>query len=1117
MLDTLNDWKIRLKQYLQQNKILILIIVAVIISRLIFLFFPGNTFDVPEMYYMGTQLITGHNPYLSIAPYYWDSSKYPPLQFVIYSIPLLFANNILAIHSISVIFDLLCMIYVYKISKFLWGNNIAKITLGLYAFFPFVCFQSLLAQSDFAMMFFMLGSIYYYLIRKMKTSGVFLGLGIMLKYVPLLVLVPIFIELYQRNKVEKENIFKFVIKFLKYLSVVILTVFLILLPFLIWNYSSILGSILSFGTRVSDAASYAALLSIFNSIQFTFFGLFSISLYNIIQLSVFLIVMLFFLNRKKRKFTNITFLRLIIIYFALLNVFSLNFVPRNVLWFLPLIFIVEFGNIMQKKENNRKLSANKLENQDNIIEIAKNTENGIYNNSNDDPSLRPLEINQVVDFSSKKSDFVKRIWIISITMCILSIILINFAQIQFDLNAFHNPMDEIFLNWTITPQSTAFTQEYFILIISIVAIEFILYFLLFHKYLSQRAKKILVMAGVWVLNPFYYYFGFDIFYFNLKYFIGYFFQNPSHLIATIISLSIGIGINLIITYEYIKSRKKLEEINSNIIIRVFQRFKSYLVKLTQFESIKKDIIISQENINTQKSQKSQINSTNQSVSNKIEYKTLLEKNFIISWIRNRWKPIFTILGLILILRLILIFFPLNMGDLRGIYYMGISILKGQLPYRDMVVNPNFFPSDYQFHHLPLYYYLNAIPVLIAGENMAISGITFKLWYLFIEFISIFFLYKISREILEPENSRILILFYGVFPCTAFIMGFFGMQEITTSAFMLSGIYFFTKKKYIISSILLGMGFMDTIFPIFIFVLLAFYLLRKRLFKNTIFFIIGFAAVSIFISLPFLILCPTQYFSTIKYILEYDTSISFAPYFFQNLFNSTIFTVPLLNFDFKVKLLYMGVLFLFILFYPLRFNRFQGKESKKLDIHEILNSIFVFMLFSPLIFRSVHYRLIIWALPFFLLYIFSNHKIFNRNKSIIKNLILNYYILLIIVEGIFAIIWVFISADFANIGIYYHYIFIWFLIFQLLWVVIYIFSLYRERKKQRMKRTSSFSYFILYFLVYSISTYIIFNIVLQNTPIYLGYFVAPIMIILTLGWIFLIEKNQKKGAKILIKE
>lgn len=299
-------------------------------------------------------------------------------------------------------------------------------------------------------------------------------------------------------------------------------------------------------------------------------------------------------------------------------------------------------------------------------------------------------------------------------------------------------------------------------------------------------------------------------------------------------------------------------------------------------------------------------------------------------------------------------------DLVGIYDLYFYYFQGPYP-------PLFYYSVFAIFYVDLIIF-QPLEVIFMAPSIYLS---MKFYFFLFDLGSFYFFYKIGKLLIKSQKKRKLAYYlYISCPFLFILTGLRGIGEVITLFFILSSYYFLIKKNYLLASLMLTLGILYGIFPILFLLPFFLYLMNKReYFLKSIFsFIIIFTSVFLIVSIPFIIRFPEFYLENLVSIINRNEyTIGYYPVLPQFL-NSPLFTLKIANFSiiFTIYRIFQLMIILFLIaFFSLKY---------KINSFRKLNSfICIFLMISPILMRSFHFRLMFWLAPFFLFYIFdSNH-------------------------------------------------------------------------------------------------------------------------------------------------
>ena len=307
------------------------------------------------------------------------------------------------------------------------------------------------------------------------------------------------------------------------------------------------------------------------------------------------------------------------------------------------------------------------------------------------------------------------------------------------------------------------------------------------------------------------------------------------------------------------------------------------------------------------------------------------------------------------MRILLLFIPQNNIDIWPIIEVGDFLLEGKMPFRDFEAHwlEHFFP--------PLTWYFFYITAILGNNCYSI-----KFFYIMFDFLSIYLLYKTGNLLFgDSKKTYILTCFYAYSPFIFLGFGLHGAHEIVTVAFTLLTIFYFLKEKYSLSYLFMSIGFMHTLFPVYLIVPFFLYLHAQKKLKKIITFIPILICTFIVISLPFFILIFEDY---VIYLFQLFQRTSFsAPIQFLyfplfdvgfsfNIFGNTI------NITVWMIIQFLTIFSLFLVFY---FKRKIDSEEK------LFGCIVCFFSVLTILTRSYSPRTYLFLFPPLTIYLLQN--------------------------------------------------------------------------------------------------------------------------------------------------
>ena len=304
-----------------------------------------------------------------------------------------------------------------------------------------------------------------------------------------------------------------------------------------------------------------------------------------------------------------------------------------------------------------------------------------------------------------------------------------------------------------------------------------------------------------------------------------------------------------------------------------------------------------------------------------------------------------------------------------------GILKGLITYCEF---ENFPLSSFWIEHVyppGIYLYL-------------IIHFFFKnIFLLLLELVSAYLIYKIISRYYGKDSALNALILISFFPISIMNTGFTIDPVQLSLIFILLGFLLFFNEKPILSSISLAIGTLILYIPAIILIPIMFYYIKNEKYGPfEIFRYLGvFILVILLGSLPFLIMCPSNYISYIFQSLNEPHSENFLRgegLIISDLLNGVLFEIEVFNILISLKLLNLIQIFTLILVSYLIFKKFQFGDER--DI--IISSIILFSFIIILTFY-IHYRFIYWIFMLSLIiFSFNSNILYNEKKNILFGLL-----------------------------------------------------------------------------------------------------------------------------------
>lgn len=328
-----------------------------------------------------------------------------------------------------------------------------------------------------------------------------------------------------------------------------------------------------------------------------------------------------------------------------------------------------------------------------------------------------------------------------------------------------------------------------------------------------------------------------------------------------------------------------------------------------------------------------------------------------------------------LLRILLLFLDIN-GEVRQII-TGLTFIE-----ENNISFVEFFERGseneiYNQHEYPPLFSLPLYLFILFGS----SHFVIKTFFLIFDLISLVFFYKIARHYFKSKNvSNLCSIEYVLCPYLFLFICLYGLNDSIALTYILGSLYFFLRKKYVFSYILIAVGFMHVLLPIFLIFIYIIYLFETKEIKRIISFFPVFISVFLLISLPFLIQYPTSYIQFwLSFLQKANYTISLLDYFPACL-TSTILPISIFSLSLNVSIL-MLIQFIAVITVIVFFLKYFKMNSEK----KIFVGIVFILLLIPVITVSFHYRLFLWPLPFLFLILFSEQDPadikFERKKNL----------------------------------------------------------------------------------------------------------------------------------------
>ncbi len=172
---------------------------------------------------------------------------------------------------------------------------------------------------------------------------------------------------------------------------------------------------------------------------------------------------------------------------------------------------------------------------------------------------------------------------------------------------------------------------------------------------------------------------------------------------------------------------------------------------------------------------------------------------------SRWKTVFVVALTILVFTIVS---TLSINQ----YWYGTSDQSITIPFLKAFINNNLYPNDYLLTQRPYYYtYLwNVLGFLVKYLNISIPALFFLSYFtaIYMTFLGV---YLITITLFKKKGVAFLSLFFLLFSkralAGAITLDSIFITRVAALPILLFSIYLFFKKKYLLSFLLQGIGFL----------------------------------------------------------------------------------------------------------------------------------------------------------------------------------------------------------------------------------------------------------------------------------------------------------------------
>jgi hypothetical protein len=258
-----------------------------------------------------------------------------------------------------------------------------------------------------------------------------------------------------------------------------------------------------------------------------------------------------------------------------------------------------------------------------------------------------------------------------------------------------------------------------------------------------------------------------------------------------------------------------------------------------------------------------------------------------------------------------------------------------------------------------------------------SDIVIKLPWLIAEIFIAIYLYKLGMMLMTHQKAFWMSIIYTLFFPSYYLAIFLGCDEIITGAFALMGIYYFLNHRSSLAGLFLGLGISYKYYPLFFFLPMWIYSVRNKQLKELVISLFISLGTYLIISLPYLILIPTDFFVYNFGLVNRFITVSIGYYFQNSWFYSALFIIPGINLSIDPHLIFAIALVGFFFLWDW-FGRLKRTPTRPYDVSSFLGSSIYYVAILPIISISFNYRYLLWLFPLMLIYFFPKFNL-NINK------------------------------------------------------------------------------------------------------------------------------------------
>jgi len=317
------------------------------------------------------------------------------------------------------------------------------------------------------------------------------------------------------------------------------------------------------------------------------------------------------------------------------------------------------------------------------------------------------------------------------------------------------------------------------------------------------------------------------------------------------------------------------------------------------------------------------------------------------------------------------------------YDMEVWRFAGRVFFESKIIRPDLTPTPIPYYTIlggfSIYKLLNLMNlrdrIYLAHTTTFINeALSIKLSFIAFDFVAAYLLARIVIEFSSetPSMAGIAALLYLFNPLVICVSSFWGLYESIGLTFMLGGLYFMLKRRYISSSLLFGLASATKLYGFIGLAILLVYLIRRKKYRLIPLIIFAHLGILFFTYLP---LASWNPIAVIEYIFATSGFLGRL-----GLASSTNF-IPSASYMMLIQMLgipisppILNIILALTLSYPLLYF---GKLStlKKVPTFDAVKCLVISYLITYLFFFRVYEQYYVWIVPFVILL-----SILSREKS-----------------------------------------------------------------------------------------------------------------------------------------